>query len=60
MGGETGERRVWDPASFAKDAATLEQNKNTELAFGRIGMIGAIGMITEEFITGAPVLSHFQ
>jgi len=53
------DRRVWDPLNFAKDEATLTLNKNTELAFGRIGMIAAFGMIVEEFATGKPLLSGF-
>jgi hypothetical protein len=51
------ERDIWDPGNFAKDGETLVQNKNTELAFGRIGMIAAFGMIIEELSTGKPMLS---
>jgi hypothetical protein len=51
-------RKVWDPANFSKgDPAILEKNKNTELAFGRIGMVGAFGMVIQEIITGEPILS---
>lgn len=57
MRGDKDGRRGWDPLNFSKDAATLAENRNTELAFGRIGMIGAIGMIAQEMSTGAPILS---
>jgi hypothetical protein len=50
-------RRKWDPGSFSKTEKELYDNKNTELAFGRIGMIGAIGIVVQELITGEPILS---
>jgi hypothetical protein len=57
-GDVSGDRRVWDPLNLAKgDAAVVVENKNTELAFGRIGMVGAIGMMVQEMITNKPILS---
>merc|ERR1719387_2138342 len=61
MAGDTDQtpeaRKVWDPAGFSKTPEELEANKNTELAFGRIGMIGAFGMLVQEGITGSPIVS---
>jgi hypothetical protein len=56
MSGESESKRMWDPLNFSKgDPETLMRNKNTELAFGRIGMIGAIGMLAEELATGKQI-----
>jgi hypothetical protein len=51
------QRRQWDPLNRSPDAVALRENQDVELAFGRIGMVGAIGMITQELITQSPILS---
>jgi hypothetical protein len=50
------EKRMWDPLNYTKEGTLLDQNKDTELAFGRIGMVAAIGMIAQEFATGKAII----
>jgi hypothetical protein len=50
------QKRMWDPANYTKGGTLLEENKDTELAFGRIGMVAAIGMIAQEFATGKAIV----
>ena len=52
----TTKRQQWD-LNQSVNAIQLKERQDTELAFGRIGMIGAIGMIAQELVTDAPILS---